>query len=641
MKILFTRTSRVAIDFIVMSLAFWLAFLLRFDWDLPHQMLKRGAFLWPYVVGLQGFWLLLLDVPKSSWRFVGMREAQRIVVALSAATAVLVATRFGSAAVIPVFGYAQYALMPLGVILINFVLAVLGVSGVRLLRRSLVERSELHSHEDSAVQAIPTLLIGAGQAGFLIAKEITRRPDLGLAPVGFLDDNPGLKGTLVNGVPVLGKTDDLGIIKARLNVEQALITIASATGADIRRITKLCEAAGIRPKIIPGLSEIVGGGVSITRIRDVAIEDLLRREPVVLEEDAIMEAVRDRVVLVSGAGGSIGAELCRQLCRFKPTRVILLERSEPALYEIDRTLRARFPDQEIEPCVGDVTDRSRLEALFSLHSPAVVFHAAAHKHVPMLERNPGEAIKNNVLGTKTLADMACASGVERFVMISTDKAVNPTSVMGASKRVAEMYIQTLSARSKTSFVAVRFGNVLGSSGSVVPLFKAQIERGGPVTVTHPDVKRYFMTIPEACQLVLQAFTLGTGGEIFVLDMGEPVLILDMAKDLISLSGLKPEDDIPIVFSGLRPGEKLFEELALSDENADTTRHSKIFVGRIRVQDFDEIERSIEALVAIADKAGTSEIRAKLKSVVPEYRPEPTEEPEAQSPTPESEATERA
>jgi FlaA1/EpsC-like NDP-sugar epimerase len=423
-------------------------------------------------------------------------------------------------------------------------------------------------------------------------------------------------------LPVLGTTNDLAEIAERKRIARVLITIANARGANIRRITELCRDARLDTKIIPGIYEIVGEKVNLSRIREVAIEDLLGREPVQLDEHVIGEALCSRVVLVTGAGGSIGSELCRQVCRFGPQRVLLVERFENALFEIHRELTEAFPTLQIDPCIADVTDATRMAQLFANYRPDIVFHAAAHKHVPMMEWNPGEAIKNNIGGTRVVADLSDQHGVQRFVLISTDKAVNPTSVMGATKRVAEIYLQALSSRSETKFVTVRFGNVLGSNGSVIPIFRSQIAKGGPVTVTHPDMKRFFMTIPEAAQLVLQAGAMGDGGEIFILDMGEPVRIVDLARDLVTLSGLRPDEDIEIKFSGVRPGEKLYEELASDAENADKTKHPKIFTGRIKTHAWDAVQIGVEALLDLASGHALDRVRAALRELVPEYQTTP-------------------
>jgi FlaA1/EpsC-like NDP-sugar epimerase len=612
------RWTQVAVDLFVLSVALWLAVFLRFEGDVPIQMLKRPLFLWPYVVGFQYTLLVAMGVPRFSWRHVGLREAVRILVAVAAGSAVLAAIRLVVGNFFPGWAPAQYSHLPLGVVAIDSVLAFLGLCGVRVARRLSTERSQLQRLRQGAAEATPTLLVGAGNAGLMIAKEIERRPELGILPLGFLDDNPGTHGTVVHGIRVLGSVSDVRRFAGETGAKQAIITIASAPGSVVRNISEVCRRAGLTVKVIPGLFQIVGGDLNLTRMRDVAIEDLLRRDPVVLDTEAISADLRDRVVLVTGAGGSIGSELCRQMARFDPKRLVLVERAENALFEIHRELREAFPGLTLEPAVADISDRARLEELFTAHAPEVVFHAAAHKHVPMMEWNPGEAVKNNVFGTRLLVDVAHKHGVRAFVMISTDKAVNPTSVMGASKRAAEMYVQTVAARSSTRFVTVRFGNVLGSHGSVVPIFREQIARGGPVTVTHPDMKRYFMTIPEACQLVLQAGAMGKGGEIFILDMGEPVKIVDLARDLIQLSGFGP-DEIDVVFTGVRPGEKLYEELSVAEENAGKTRHPKIFIGRTRTDSIELVTARLESLKAALQPPGRAEVvRAALAEMVPEY-----------------------
>jgi FlaA1/EpsC-like NDP-sugar epimerase len=424
----------------------------------------------------------------------------------------------------------------------------------------------------------------------------------------------------VHGLPVLGAIADVRRIAAKTGAVQAIITISNAPGAAVRKISELCQEAGLPAKIVPGVFQIVGGKLNLTRLRDVAIEDLLRRELVVLDTEAISDDLRGAVVLVTGAGGSIGSELCRQVCRFGPARLVLVERTENALFDIHRELQREYPNALLVPCIADVTDRERIETIFQAEKPRVVFHAAAHKHVPMMEWNPGEAIKNNVLGTRLLADIADRAKVHAFVMVSTDKAVNPTSVMGASKRAAELYVQALASRSSTRFVTVRFGNVLGSAGSVVPIFREQLNRGGPITITHPEMRRYFMTIPEACQLILQAQTMGRGGEIFVLDMGEPVRIVDLARDLIRLSGFR-EDEIEIAFTGVRPGEKLFEELSSSSENANKTRHPKIFVGQTSAPQLNEVAGKLEALTLALRHGDKAVLLRSLRDLVAEYRPQ--------------------
>jgi FlaA1/EpsC-like NDP-sugar epimerase len=618
-RITLIRGTQVAIDLTVLILAFSLGFLVRFDWEVPAPMLYRMLVLWPYIVGLEYLLLVAFGVPRYVWRYVGLREVSRILLATAAATTVLIATR----AAFGVYGtsWASYTAVPYGVIAINFVLAFLGIVGVRALRRLVAERWSLGSRRGQSRRLVRTLLVGAGQSGLLVAKEIQSRPELGIVPVGFLDDDLMKKGTTMHGIPVLGPVALVPEVARSLGAKQALITVSHAHGETVRRISDLCRQGGLEVKIIPGVSELVEGKFDLSRMRDVAIEDLLRREPVELEHGAIAGTIEGRVVMVTGAGGSIGSELCRQLCRFSPARLLLVERSENALFEIHGELARSFPAQASTPCLADLCDEPRMSELLDLHRPAVIFHAAAHKHVPMMEQNPGEAVKNNVHGTRLLCDLADARGVSCVVMISTDKAVHPSSVMGASKRAAEIYVQSLSRHSKTRFGIVRFGNVLGSAGSVVPIFKKQIAAGGPITITHPEMRRYFMTIPEAAQLVLQAGTMGDGGEVFILDMGEPVKVVDLARDLVRLSGFKPEE-IALEFTGIRPGEKLSEELSTQAEQADKTRHPKILVGRTSARDLTELRQQLDRLLALAQGGPPEELRRALGQVVGEYRYEP-------------------
>ena len=620
------RGLTVVLDAIVLTLAYWMAWLFRMEFDL--QPPYRDVFLitWPYVILLQYACLAAFGVPRMSWRYVSMRDSARVLWAGAASTAVLVALRLA----LPGLG-VTLVIIPLGVIAMDFALAFLGLVGVRALRRLQGEAQQrrLRATGDERTRV---LLIGAGEAGVIVARELVNRPDLGLQPVGFIDDDPLKIGTLVGGLPVLGRTADVGAIAERKRVGRVLITIANARGAEIRRITELCRDAELEPKIIPGIHEIVGEKVNLSRIREIAIEDLLGREPVRLDEAVVGASIRSRVVLVTGAGGSIGSELCRQVARFGPGRLVLVERFENALFEIHRELTAAFPHVPIEPRIADVCDARRMSQIFESCKPELVFHAAAHKHVPMMEWNSGEAVKNNVGGTRVVGELADRFGVERFVLISTDKAVNPTSVMGATKRVAEIYIQALSQRSSTRFVTVRFGNVLGSAGSVIPIFQQQIARGGPVRVTHPEMRRYFMTIPEASQLVMQAGAMGQGGEIFILDMGEPVRIVDLARDLITLSGLRPGEDIDIEITGVRPGEKLFEELSTDAEHADKTKHPKVFIGRIKPHDWDATLAGVQALIEAAEVGVVERVRAVLGEIVPEYR-------EARPPAPRTRSSE--
>jgi FlaA1/EpsC-like NDP-sugar epimerase len=617
---LFNRTAQLFIDAGVLAVAYILAYLLRFEGAIPAIMLRTLAWTLPYVVALNYGSMMAFGVHRLAWRYIGLRDMRRIALAVATGTSLLLVSRLATSQWVHQSDLWARAIIPLGVTLSNAAFTFLGIVGVRVARRMLAERDETSSRVRQENEPVRTMLIGAGRAGVLVAKEMASRPDLGLVPVGFLDDDPVKVGTVMHGIPVLGTTSELARLCANNGATQALITIATASGSSIRRITKLCEEADVPVKIIPGLFEIVGGTVNLSRIREVAIEDLLGREPVQLDEDAINRVVKGRTVLVTGAGGSIGSELCRQIGRFEPAALMLVEHSENSLFFIERELRALFPALDLKVHLADIREKSRIDSILTRQRPDVIFHAAAHKHVPMMEANPTEAIKNNVLGTKALAELADAHGVGAFVMISTDKAVNPTSVMGASKRAAEIFVQALSQRSKTRFVAVRFGNVLGSAGSVVPIFKEQIARGGPVTITDPEMKRYFMTIPEACQLVLQAGAMGKGGEIFVLDMGEPVKIMDLARDLIALSGLRVGDDIEIQVTGTRPGEKLFEELSLAEEGAERTGHPKVFIGRIKPHPWESVLEFIAELESVTQAVDAAVVRGVFQRFVTEYRP---------------------
>ena len=467
------------------------------------------------------------------------------------------------------------------------------------------------------------LIVGANQSGHNLARHLRTAEPPQYLVVGFLDQDVMRLGSLHAGLPVLGTPGQAPKIAVRLDVKEILVMSGSLTGKELRQLMETCSQVDVTLKVIPVMEDLVAGDYSV-QIRDVDINDLLRREPVQLSGEAIASLLEGRTVLVTGAGGSIGSEICRQVLRFHPRRLVLVERAENNLFLIDQELRRSKLDTELFACIADVTDAARIDQIFEMHHPAVVFHAAAHKHVPMMESNAGEAIKNNVLGTKQLAELADQHGVQEFVMISTDKAVNPTSVMGVSKQIAERFVHAFSEVATTKFVVVRFGNVLASTGSVVPIFQDQIRRGGPITVTHPEIERFFMTIPEASQLVLQAACMGKGGEIYVLDMGESVRIIDLARDLIRLSGLEPED-IEIIFTGLRPGEKLYEELYFNDEEMLPTPHPKLFVAYHRPYHLAEVNQLIEELAAIVHEPGEI-VSLRLQELVPEYAPPVEDQP---------------
>ncbi|HLF84879.1 MAG TPA: nucleoside-diphosphate sugar epimerase/dehydratase [Blastocatellia bacterium] len=611
---LFHRRTQFAMDLLVLASAFWLAYLLRFDFDVPHDNFFFALRQFPYVVLIQFVGLIIAGVYSFIWRYVGMGEVKSFLKAAYLWLLPLVIVRFG----VPT-EYHQWR-VPLSIILIDTLLAFGGVLGLRVLRRGLYERFERqHRALRSSSQQKAVLLIGAGQAGVLAAREIRGRGDTDLVLRGFVDDDPTKQGSVIYGIKVRGTTEELPRLVRSLKIDHVVITIATASRNEIRRIVKICEQVPVKARIIPGLYEILQGGVEVTRIRDVQIEDLLGREPVRLDEEDMSEFLVGKTVMVTGAGGSIGSELARQTARFQPARLLLVERAEFALFNIDRELREQWPQISIVSLVADVSDEPRLSAIFATHRPQIVLHAAAHKHVPLMEHNASEAVKNNVLGTRMIGGLAGQFRAEAFIMISTDKAVRPTSVMGASKRVAELVVQDLDRRYETRYVAVRFGNVIGSAGSVIPIFQEQIRKGGPLTVTHPDMMRYFMTIPEAAQLVLQAGAMGEGGEIFILDMGQPVKILDLAKDTITLSGLKPFEDIDIVFTGIRPGEKLFEELEIRDERLTKTRHPKIFIGKIAAYPEEAVRRALERLAFLSENERDAELRDYLGELLPESR----------------------
>ena len=501
-----------------------------------------------------------------------------------------------------------------GVCIADMFATVFMLGGLRIIIRLYFE--EFRTAEAGRLKRF--LIVGAGNAGEALLREILRMPVTQYDVVGLIDDDSAKQGTHIHGIPILGAVEQLPEICEERKIEEIAIAMPSASPQQLRRVIQVCEGAKIRFRTVPSITDIASGKLRVSQIRDVDINDLLGREAVKLDTDLIEAFARDKIILVTGAGGSIGSEMCRQLCNYNPKLLLLIEQAENPLFEIERELLKQFAAVPIKAIICNITDKTRVDEVFEEYKPQVVIHAAAHKHVPLMELNAGEAIKNNIVGTQIVADAADNYGATNFVMISTDKAVNPTSIMGSSKRIAEMYIQDLSRTSETHFVTVRFGNVLGSDGSVVPIFKKQIAEGGPVTVTHPEMKRYFMTVPEASQLVLQAASMGKGGEIFVLDMGEPVKIVDLARELITLSGFRPGEDIEMIFTGPRSGEKLFEELSIEGEDMQRTRHPKISIWKNIPMDRDRLRASIEGLVAIAKTQTYGEIVRKIKELVPEY-----------------------
>jgi FlaA1/EpsC-like NDP-sugar epimerase len=463
------------------------------------------------------------------------------------------------------------------------------------------------------------LIIGAGDAGVMAARELKNRNFREGRPVGFIDDDPKKQKLQLMGIPVLGTRKDIPRVANNHNINEIIIAMPSMSGDVIREIVDICKKTGLELKIMPGVFDVMSGTVDTREIRQVQVEDLLGREPVNVDLEEVAGYLTGETVLVTGGGGSIGSELCRQMSKFNPAKLIIVGHGENSVFDIEQELRSEYPGLDVDTEILDIKDREKVQLIFQRYKPGVVFHAAAHKHVPLMERNPEEALKNNILGTNNLAEAADAAKVKTFVLISTDKAVNPTSIMGTTKRVAEMIIQSLDKRSKTKFVAVRFGNVLGSRGSVIPTFKKQIAKGGPVTVTHPEMVRFFMTIPEASQLVIQAGAMAQGGEIFILDMGKPVKIVDLARDLIRLSGFEPDIDIPIKFTGMRPGEKLYEELLTAEEGTSATTHKRIFVAKPNTINTNQLEELIHTIREKGSYLTREEVIGHLQSVVPTFR----------------------
>lgn len=597
-------------DIVLITISFFAAYIIRFDFEyekIPAGFVSNMLMLLAVSMLFKIAVFILFKLYRSLWRYAGIYELVSVFLASAITNGIM-------------FLYIAFIerLAPRSIFAITGMLDVFLIGGsrfvYRLYRRLVLGRMIKLDNLKRVV------IVGAGDAGAMIAKEMELHPELKYKLVAFVDDSPEKKGRKVNGIPVLGGVEDIEDIVDKKNIDEIIIAIPSAKPVVINEIYEKCSSTECKVKILPSMSQIIDGTIMLKKIKDIDIEDLLGREPVKVDLDDIAKYIGGKVILVTGGGGSIGSELCRQIASFGPKKLLMLDIYENNLYDIHNELTAKFPELDIFPIIASIRDMDRLDEIFKRFKPAIVFHAAAHKHVPLMEDHPEEAIKNNVFGTRNVAICADKYGCERFVLISTDKAVNPTNVMGATKRIAEMIIQALNAKSKTEFVAVRFGNVLGSNGSVIPLFRKQIEQGGPVTVTHPDVTRFFMTIPEAVQLVIQAGAMAAGGEIFVLDMGKPVKILDLAKKLIRLSGFEPYEDIDIEITGLRPGEKLYEELLLNEEGLKATKHDKIFVAKPVFTDYELLERELEILRQKVYKPSTvDEIKEYVQVLVPTYK----------------------
>lgn len=606
MNTLLRRSILFTIDIILLTLAYFITFELRFEFYVPlsYAELLKSTFI--FIVLIKILFYFIFGLYNSLWRYVSVDELFKLILATTI-----------SSIFIYIINVSLDLFIPRSILLIDWILSIFITGGFRLSYR-LVRRAyqNINKSEDN-VQRI--MIIGAGDAGNMIIRELKNSMNVHYKPVVIVDDDVNKNNSTLLGVPIKNDMNRIPELVSEFSVNEIIVAIPSLSKSRLADIVKIAQTTHCKVKTLPGINEIIDNKVGLSNIRDVSIEDLLGREEVKLKINEISSYLENKVVLVTGAGGSIGSELCRQIVRFKPNKLVLLDIYENNIYDLQQELLHNFKDLNLEVIIASVRDKERILEVFKHYKPEIVFHAAAHKHVPLMEHNPQEAVKNNVFGTLKVALCAHETNVKRFVLISTDKAVNPTNVMGATKRVAELIIQALNQRSNTEFVAVRFGNVLGSNGSVIPLFKKQIAYGGPVTITHPEITRYFMTIPEASRLVLQAGAMAQGGEIFVLDMGKPVKIVDLAKQLIELSGLEPDVDITITYTGLRPGEKLYEELLLSEEGTSETSHSEIFVAKPAQIDFDEL---LNKILKFEDEIeNKDDIIQRLKDLVPTYKPE--------------------
>jgi FlaA1/EpsC-like NDP-sugar epimerase len=601
------RILQIITDAAVIATAFFGAYLIRFDGKLAAPFLSQIWALLPLMVILRLLANWGYGVYRRLWRYTGLTEVMELGCSVFTVTTMLFVAR--ALQIIKIDGNQ----LSYGIIAIDAGFCFMLLAAPRVMRRLQTEHGQ-RRHWRQPIRR-RSLLVGAGDAGQLVLRELTQRSDLGVDVIGLLDDDPTKVNKRIGQFTVFGTTNDLPKHVENLMIDQVIIAMPSAPPAEIRRIVDMCRKAEVETKILPGLFELINGRVSVNQLREVSLEDLLGREPVTLDTASIASYIEGRCVLVTGAGGSIGSELCRQILRFQPRKLLLLGKGENSIFAIHQELKGRPEPVELVPIIADVRDHNRLYSIFEKHAPQVVFHAAAHKHVPLMEANVPEAITNNVRGTQNVAEMSTEFGVERFVLVSSDKAVNPTSVMGATKRIAELVVQDLARRSHTKYVAVRFGNVLASRGSVIPVWRQQIAAGGPVTVTHPEATRYFMLIPEAVQLIMQAGAIGSGGEIFVLDMGKPVKIVDLAHDLIKFSGLRPGQDIEIEFIGLRPGEKLYEELLTAEEGLTKTVYEKIFVGQPGHLEHSVLTNSLQKLFASTTENDELGIRTSLHNLV--------------------------
>ncbi len=601
----------VLIDTILISASIFLSYSLRFNTLDLAPYIDRILSILPFMLAIRLSTFAIMGLYRGMWRFVGMRDLVALIQAATLSSALSVGILF------LLFRLEGY---PRSVFIIDWFVIIVLVGGSRFAYRLLHEGVPKPAN-GNGLAAKKVLIAGAGRAGEMLLREMVRKHGDDYTLIGFVDDDRQKRNLSIHGYMVLGNTRDIPRIVKKYAVTEVFLAMPSAAGAAKRRIMNTCKRAGVKSKTLPGVGQLLDGSVTVRALRDFQIDDLLGREPARLDAAAISEYLRGKTVLITGAGGSIGSELCRQVLRFSPKKLILFERNEFNLYQIQMNLLENFPGADVHPVIGDVLNQPRVERTLLQYGPEVVFHAAAYKHVPLMEMNAEEALRNNVFGAWNMAYLSVAHGVQKFVMVSTDKAVRPTNVMGATKRIAELICQGFNQHGSARFVTVRFGNVLDSVGSVIPLFRRQIAKGGPVTVTHAEICRYFMTIPEAVQLILQAGAMGQGGEIFLLDMGQPVKIVDLARDMIRLSGLEPGRDVKIVFTGLRPGEKLYEELLIEGEEVKATLHEKIKVVRAGDTDFQSQIEKIEDLLDALQDGISDEMIKKIREIVPEFQPE--------------------
>ncbi len=602
---LLNRWTVVIHDMLMILIAWLLSYWFRFNLQSVPQEYWRLALLYTWVVvPVQASLFWFFGLYRGVWRFASLPDLLRILKGTAVGLVVIVSV---------IFAFYRLDGVPRSVPLLYGLFLIILLSGPRFVYRWLKDR------RITMGVGKRVLIVGAGQAGEMLARDLLRDPSRTYLPAAFVDDKPRRLGQDIHGIPVVGGSESIPDIVRDRGIDIIVLAVPSSKVKQRQRLVELCERAGVPFRTVPQLGDLMSGQIAINQLRKVSIEDLLGREPVSLDWEAIKEGLSQRVILVTGAGGSIGSELCRQIARLNPAKLVLLDGGEYNLYAIELELRNRHPDLHIEAYVRDVRDVTSIDMLFSELRPQIIFHAAAFKHVPLLEHQIREAVYNNVLGTRNVAMAADKYGATGFVLISTDKAVNPTNVMGSTKRLAEIFCQNFNAISETSFITVRFGNVLGSTGSVVPLFRDQIERGGPVTVTHQDIERYFMTIPEASQLIMQAGVLGQGGEIFVLDMGKPVKIRYLAEQMIRLSGKSPGDEIEIIYTGLRPGEKLYEELFHDQEKLQATPYEKILLASYRPVDWDELSKKMDAIQQAVTDYDEEALFNLLSEFVPENR----------------------